>query len=107
MANLVTSVDIANDTFVDFTSRYIKSDVIYYGEDNKLTFKTYKKGPSPFTSTDKFFLIDKGREFRPDLVSRSAYGTTTFWWLIMEANGMKDILEFRAGVNIRIPNSIF
>lgn len=93
--------------FVDNTSRYAGSKVLLYGEDNVLTFETYKRKPPRFTPTDKYWVIDKAREFRPDLVSRAAYGFTSNWWKIMEANNIKDIWDFKAGVNIRIPDAIF
>lgn len=93
--------------FVDNTSRYRDSTVLLYGEDNILTFETYKRKPQRLTPTDKFWVIDKAREFRPDLVSRVAYGFTSYWWKVMEANGIKDIWDFKAGVNIRIPDAIF
>lgn len=93
--------------FVDNTSRYINSVVLLYGEDSVLTFETYKRRLPSLTSTDKFFVIDNASEFRPDLVSRAAYGVTSFWWKIMEANNIHDIWDFRAGRNVRIPNSIF
>jgi restriction endonuclease S subunit len=107
MANLLIETEIPASRFVDSTSRYLESDVIYYGENNIITFKTYKRTDISFTSNDKFFLIDGAREFRPDLVSKAAYGITSFWWRILQANGMKDILDFRKGVTVRIPNSVF
>ena len=45
-------------------------------------------------------------EFRPDLASQDLYGTPDFWWRLLEHNGMRDILEFRAGRNIRIPYDV-
>lgn len=107
MANPIIETGIPASRFVDTTSRYKNSDVIYYGENNIITFKTYKRGEVPFTSNDKFFLIDRAREFRPDLVAKAAYGIPSFWWQILQANGMKDILDFRTGVTVRIPNALF
>ena len=51
-------------------------------------------------------VITKGSEYRPDLVSFDEYGTIDFWWKIMEVNGIKDILDFAAGRNIRLPNNV-
>jgi hypothetical protein len=39
-------------------------------------------------------------------VSYEFYGTPDYWWRIMELNGMKDIMEFRTGVNIIISGNI-
>jgi len=107
MANLLINTEIPASKYVDSTSRYRNSDVIYYGENNLITFKTYKRGEIGTTSRDKYFLIDRAREFRPDLVAKAAYGIASLWWRIMQLNGMKDILDFRTGVTVRIPNTIF
>jgi len=92
--------------YVSSTSRYKSSDIIYYSENNLLTFKIYKKRPMQFGTSDKWFEITPDVEYRPDLVSFDFYGVPDFWWKIMEMNRMKDILEFRAGRNIRLPGSI-
>jgi len=107
MPNPITVADIKADRFVAPTSRYIDSQVLYYGPNHVLTFSTYKRGTYPTANNDKFMVIKKGSEYRPDLVSFDQYGTVSFWWKIMEANGMKDILEFEAGKNIRLPGNIF
>jgi hypothetical protein len=85
------------------TSRYSSSKVIYYGTDRKLAYAIYKRKKIAFQSDDKYYEIAKEVEFRPDLVSYAIYGIPDYWWKIMEMNGMKDILEFRAGRNIRLP----
>lgn len=107
MANQVTEAKINSAKFVAATSRYIDSKVLYYGPNHLLTFSTYKRGTYPPSTNDKYMIISKGREYRPDLVSFEQYGTVSFWWKIMEANGMKDILDFEAGRNIRLPGNIF
>jgi hypothetical protein len=40
-------------------------------------------------------------------VSLETYGVVDYWWKILEANNMKDIFDFKSGVNIRLPGSIF
>jgi hypothetical protein len=81
--------------------------VIYYSDSKKITFGSYQKNVPALSDLDKFMVISKGVEYRPDLVSYDNYGTVDFWWRIMEFNGMKDILEFKSGVNIRLPNNVF
>ena len=83
------------------SSRYFKSPVIYY--EGKITYAIYKKSDISFSSTDSHYEITKETEYRPDKVSHRFYGAPDFWWKIMEMNGMKDILEFRAGRNITLP----
>lgn len=108
MANSITITTLnPSNGFAAPLSRYLGSTIIYYGNQNKLTYKTYVRTPIPLDSTDKFGVISGGVEYRPDLVSQQAYGTTDLWWKIMEANNMMDILEFKAGTTIRIPGKAF
>lgn len=107
MANPIEITNIAPTRFVTASSRYAQSRVIQYSESKKLTFEIYKRGTYPPSRDDQFTVISKGMEYRPDLMSRRAYGTVDFWWRLLDANGMKDIMEFKAGTNIRIPQNIF
>ncbi len=107
MANKITFTNVPASSYVDVTSRYNASDVIYYGDDNIVTFATYKRRRIFLSKTDKFYLITQTTQFRPDLVSNMAYGVPSYWWRIMEANNLKDISDFKAGVTIRVPESVF
>ena len=107
MANFIEQTDINPQQFISTSSRYVDSKIVYYTERKLLTFSTYKKKEIPLSDQDKYAVISPGVEYRPDLVSQQAYGTVDFWWKILEANGMKDIWEFKSGENIRIPNSFF
>ena len=106
LANKISYPSISAKRFVDFSSRYINSQVLYYGDDNKVTFETYKRKSIASSPSDKFVLINSSTEYRPDLVSYAAYGTVDFWWYIMEFNGIKDIYDFKSGLTLRIPRSI-
>lgn len=107
MSNYIEETNLQPRSFVTVSSRYANSSVIYYTENNLITFKTYKK---QITNTpgenDKYYVITPGTEYRPDLVSYSAYGTPDLWWRIMEANDIKDVFEFKSGLNIFIPDAI-
>ncbi len=105
MANFIKYTGYSTNKLVDPTSRYNNKPVIYYGVKPKVTFSLYKKKNLTFSPGDKFYEITKEVEFRPDLVSYYSYGVPDYWWRIMEMNDMKDVLEFRAGKNIRIPQS--
>lgn len=107
MANKITQSSLSSSSFVDATSRYTGSRVMYYGDKNIVTFESYKRKSPVFSKADKFYLINQSTEFRPDLVSQLAYNLPSYWWKIMEANSMKDISEFKSGITIRIPESIF
>ncbi len=93
-------------SYVTFTSRYKTSSVVFYGDDRKTTFTTYKRTTIPASETDTFLTVTTPIEFRPDIVSYKAYGTPDYWWKILEFNGISDIYDFRAGLNIRIPTNL-
>lgn len=105
--NYFEKTDIEPTQFVTPTSRYADSTVVYYTERKLLTFNTYKKHELAPNENDKFMVVTKQFEYRPDLVSNAAYSTPDFWWKIMEANEIKDVFDFKAGLNIRIPYAVF
>lgn len=107
MSNYYEATKLSPSKFVLPTSRYYTSTVAYYTERKLITFETYKRGTYVPTKSDQFWVIEKGYEYRPDLIANQKYGMPDLWWKIMEANGMKDILEFKTGVNIVLPQSIY
>lgn len=107
MANYIEKTNINAKRFVPVSSRYANNNVVYYTEQKKLTFELYKKNKRANSKKDKFYVISSGTEYRPDLVSQKVYGTVDFWWRILEANNIKDIFDFKAGMNIRIPDAVF
>jgi hypothetical protein len=95
--------------YVDVTSRYTNSKVVYYNGDSNqrfLTFDTYKRQAIQPSSDDKFTIISATSQYRPDLVSNAFYGAPHFWWKIMEFNGIYDIMDFKAGVTLRLPAAV-
>lgn len=107
MPNYYEETNINPKQYVPATSRYANSTVVYYTENKLLTYKTYKKTNIPISQNDRYLVITAGSEYRPDLVSQKVYGTPDFWWKLLEANGLKDIYEFKTGLNIRIPFSVY
>jgi hypothetical protein len=105
MANKLERTDYSTQGFVTATSRYTDSEVVYYGDMKLLTFATYKRHVYTQTADDMYSVVPAGWEYRPDQASMSVYGTPDFWWKIMEANNIKDVYDFRAGLNIRIPSN--
>jgi hypothetical protein len=110
MANYTETTNISPTRFVPVSSRYASSEVIYYTEKKLITFSTYKKTQNKDeenpTLKTKFYVVSPGMEYRPDLVSVKAYGTPDFWWRIMEYNNIKDIFDFKAGLNLVLPNTL-
>jgi hypothetical protein len=89
--------------YVPVTSRYVSASIILY--EGKLAFPIYKNKQVRLSPNDQHYEITQDMEYRPDKVSNMFFGAPDFWWRIMEANGMKDILEFREGKNIILPGS--
>jgi hypothetical protein len=69
--------------------------------------ETYKKNIYKLNNKDVFTLITPKYEYRPDLLSYDFYGTTDFWWKIMEMNNIIDIFDFKSGLTIRLPERTF
>ena len=95
---------------LDFSSRYNKSEMIYYSDFNILTFETYDRVYNPEKKSNKikedeikFYSITLGTQYKPYLISQTAYGDPGYWWYIMEFNNMFDIEEFVVGKTIKIP----
>jgi len=107
MANYFELSKIQSNKFVNISSRYHESDIVYYTEKKLLTFPLYRKTPIDSSKRDKFTVISKGHEFRPDLTSYEFFGVPDFWWKIMEANKINDIYDYRAGLSIKIPGAFF
>jgi hypothetical protein len=106
MANFIEkAAQINSEIYVNFTSRYTNSSVIYYGDDRKITFTTYKRKDMVESEEDKFMIITTAVEYRPDLVSQKIYFTPDYWWKIMEFNSIYDIADFTAGKTLRLPNN--
>ena len=106
MANYIEFTNIPASRFVPVSSRYIDSSVVYYTDKKLLTFETYKKPTFTPSLDDRFMVVPKGQEYRPDLTSRKFYGTPDFWWKILLVNDIKDVFDYKAGINIRIPKNL-
>lgn len=99
------SSTLARD-LVSGLSRYVGSEVIYYGENRLTTFALYNRGDGyTRTGNERVLVLTKGNEYRPDLVAFDFYGSVDFWWVIMEANNIYDIWDFKTGRTIFLPNN--
>lgn len=107
MANKIEYTNLSATDFVTRISRYASSRVIYYSEEKIITFETYKRQKFVESSGDQVAVIPPGMEYRPDLVSREKYGVPDFWWKILEANKIKDIIDFKAGRTIILPENVY
>ena len=107
MANSIEYSDTISRLFVTATSRYSSSRVLKYSEQKITTFETYRRKPFVMSSADQLAVIPNGMEYMPDLMSLERYGTVDFWWRIMEVNSIKDVMDFRAGSTIILPDNIY
>lgn len=100
----IFAANISAGKIVTGLSRYSSSQVIYYGENNIITFETYIRKPYRSTGQEHLMVITPGVEYRPDLVAYDKYGSPNPWWYILQVNGMIDIWEFKSGTTIMLPN---
>lgn len=107
MANKIEMSRVLARKMVSANSRYEDSQVIYYGENKYITFPLYRRPTIMRSQNDKYTVIGKGYEYRPDLVAVDFYGTSIFWHRILEANGIKDIWDFKSGLSIKIPGAVY
>lgn len=56
------------------------------------------------TSEDIQHIVAPGEHCRPDIVAYNAYGDANLAWVILSANNMSSIFDFRAGMQIIIPS---
>ena len=45
-------------------------------------------------------------QYRPDVIANNAYGDPNLAWVILSANGLSDIFDLVAEMEIRIPSSL-
>lgn len=104
MTQLIEPSGILTNQVSSANSRYREGqNVIYYGEQRFITYDLYIRKKYVRNEEEPSMVITKGIEYRPDLVSFDFYGFPDHWWKILEANGMKDIFEFKAGKTIFLP----
>jgi hypothetical protein len=107
MANKIEFTTLRAADFVTNVSRYANSRILYYSDDRITTFETYKRKKFVPSPRDQVTVVTPGVEYRPDLMSFDKYGISDFWWKILEANMMKDVIEFKAGRTIILPENIY
>lgn len=57
----------------------------------------------PTTKDASFFIIGAAEAYRPDIIANDYYKDPNLYWVILAANGLKDPLDFREGLEIIIP----
>lgn len=49
------------------------------------------------------YTISEDEEYNAPLLSYNAYGSTAFWWVLMNYNGMVSMFDIKTGTVIKIP----
>lgn len=104
MTILIEQANIRANQLVDGYSRYNGQRVIYWGPKRKITFETYLRKKYVKTGSEYVMVINKGVEYRPDLVSYDYYGIPDLWWKILEVNNIFDVFNFTKGKTIFLPS---
>jgi hypothetical protein len=104
MTQLIEPSGVDPNSVSAATSRYRENqNIIYYGEQRFITYDLYIRKGYTKSGNEQSMVITKGIEYRPDLLSFDFYGFPDHWWKILEANGMKDVFEFKTGKTIFLP----
>lgn len=86
-------------------SRYDKKDQLLL-KDNTIVIRNLRKEDmTPVIDTNSTqHIIEAKEQYRPDVVAYNVYGDARFAWIIMSANNIKDIFDFKTGLLITIPS---
>jgi len=79
--------NFTNNTKIDSTGKTVYKSILY---------------PQIRTSADDIFIIVKETD-RLDLLAYKYYGDVTMWWVIAQANHIKNTFYIAPGTQIRIP----
>lgn len=101
-ANVIDNV-LENDEMV-VTSRYsTKTNLLRKDGNTVIRNLRTRDFYIPESDEDTVHKIKAGEEFRPDVVAFNQYGDASLYWVVLSANRMKDIFEFKADKVIRLP----
>ena len=76
--------------------------------DNNLVIRNMRANDMvPYkTSQDTIHIVTISEQYRPDVIANNAYGDPNLAWVILSANGLSDIFDLVAEMEIRIPSSL-
>lgn len=101
-ANVIDNVLESDDMVA--TSRYSYKTNLLRKDGNTIIRNLRKRDfYIPESDEDTVHKINAGEEFRPDVVAQNQYGDATLYWIILAANHMKSVFEFKADKVIRLP----
>lgn len=85
-------------------NRYAFDNNTKTGDNGKTVFKSILY-PQIRTSTDDIFVFTKETD-RLDLIAFRYYGDVTKWWIIAQANHIRNTFFIPPGVQLRIPMNL-
>lgn len=86
-------------------SRYDKKDQLLLKDNTVVIRNLRKEDMTPvIDSNSTQHIIEPKEQYRPDVVAYNVYGDARFAWIIMSANNISDIFDFKTGLIITIPS---
>ena len=55
------------------------------------------------TKDASYFIVSAAEAYRPDIIANEYYKDPNLYWVVLAANGLKDPLDFKEGLEIVIP----
>ena len=86
-------------------SRYDLKEQLLLNNDDLVIRNLRKSDLVPVRSnSDIEYQVEAKENFRPDIIAYKVYGDARLAWIILAANGLKDIFELKTGMRIIIPS---
>lgn len=101
MSEIVSTFNPTSNS-LNRTSRYRTLTRLLNDEDEEY-IETYETVDIRESSTDSFYIVEKGYENRLDLIAFKYYNNPLFYWIIAEASGISDPFHIPLGTVLRIP----
>ena len=97
---------IITPNLATWRSRYDLKDNLLL-KDGSLIIRNLRKADMIPTidSNSTQHVIEPGEQFRPDIVAYNMYGDARLAWIIMSANNLSDVFDFKTGMLITIPST--
>lgn len=99
--------DIITPNIDTWRSRYDLKEQLLLNDNNLVIRNMRANDMVPYkTSQDTIHIVTISEQYRPDVIANNAYGDSNLAWVILSANGLSDIFDLVAEMEIRIPSSL-
>lgn len=97
--------DIIMQNIPVWRARYDRKDQLRMEDDTLVIRQMRLVDMVPLvTPEDSYFIVSAAEAYRPDIIAKDNYKDPNLYWVILAANGLKDPLEFKEGLEIVIPS---